>query len=166
MQTIFIHNTLNSDSDVGRSSPREKPEAEVETWTSLPKASYTVLKDKQIRDLLAAQDLSTAGDRSQLISRHERSARFICLCYQQNFTMFSRWVALYNANLDRSPTLRRRLAELRLEMRRWEEDRRASRKDPLKIDLTEYRVRVPFICTPDMLKHDQPLYPACEQGRI
>jgi hypothetical protein len=24
-------------------------------------------------------------------------------------------------------------------MRRWEEDRRASRKDPLKIDLTEYR---------------------------
>lgn len=60
-------------SNVGRSSPREKPEAEVETMTYLPKASYTVLKDKQIRDLLGAHDLSTAGDRSQLISRHERS---------------------------------------------------------------------------------------------
>ena len=79
--TICIHNTISSDSDVGRSTPREKSEAEVETWTPLPKASYTVLKDKQIRDLLAAQDLSTAGDRSQLISRHERSARFICLSY-------------------------------------------------------------------------------------
>ena len=58
--------------------------------------------------------------------------------------MLSRWVALYNANLDRSVALRKRLAELRLEMRRWEEDRRASRKDPLKIDLAEYRVRVPL----------------------
>ncbi|KAF8274245.1 hypothetical protein EI94DRAFT_845129 [Lactarius quietus] len=105
----------------GSGKDKEKPETDVETWTPLPKASYTVLKDKQIRDLLAAQDLSTTGDRSQLISRHER------------------WVALYNANLDRSPALRKRLAELRLEMRHWEEDRRTSRKDPLKIDLTEYR---------------------------
>jgi len=100
---------------------KEKPEGEVDTRIPLPKASYTVLKDKQIRDLLAAHDLSTAGDRSQLISRHER------------------WVALYNANLDRSPALRKRVAELRLEMRRWEEDRRGSRKDPLKIDIAEYR---------------------------
>lgn len=66
------HKTLGNDSNVGPPSPREKPDAEVETWTPLPKASYTVLKDKQIRDLLAAQDLSTTGDRSQLISRHER----------------------------------------------------------------------------------------------
>ena len=55
---------------------REKPEAEVDT--PLPKASYTVLKDKQIRDLLAAHDLSTAGDRSQLIARHERSVSPFC----------------------------------------------------------------------------------------
>lgn len=38
-------------------------------------------------------------------------------------------------------------------MRRWEEDRRASRKDPLKIDLTEYRVRVFFICALTMVEH-------------
>jgi hypothetical protein len=71
-----MHNSLSSDSNVGCWSLREKPEAEVETWTPLPKASYAVLKDKQIRDLLAAQDLSTAGDRTQLMSRHERLALF------------------------------------------------------------------------------------------
>jgi hypothetical protein len=55
--------------------------------------------------------------------------------------MRPRWVAVYNANLDRSPALRKRAAELRSEMRRWEEDKRASRKEPLKTDITEYRVR-------------------------
>jgi E3 ubiquitin-protein ligase RAD18 len=52
-----------------------------------------------------------------------------------------RWVAVYNANLDHIPALRKRAAELRSEMRRWEEDKRASRKEPLKTDITEYRVR-------------------------
>jgi len=98
---------------------REKPDAEPDT--PLPKASYTVLKEKQIRDLLAAYDLSTSGDRPQLIARHER------------------WVSVYNANLDRSPALRKRLADLRVEMRRWEEVRRKEKKEPLKADMKEYR---------------------------
>ncbi|KAI0303529.1 hypothetical protein B0F90DRAFT_1711692 [Multifurca ochricompacta] len=105
----------------GTRSGKDKEKHEAEVDNPLPKASYTVLKDKQIRDLLAAYNLSTTGDRPQLIARHER------------------WVALYNANLDRSPILRKRPAELQLEMRRWEEDRRGARKDPLKIDITEYR---------------------------
>ena len=50
---------------------REKLSAEADT--RLPRASYSVLKDKQIRDLLTANELSTTGDRSQLIARHERS---------------------------------------------------------------------------------------------
>lgn len=54
--------------------------------------------------------------------------------------MRPRWVAVYNANLDHSPALRKRATELRSEMRRWEEDKRASRKEPLKTDITEYRV--------------------------
>jgi hypothetical protein len=58
--------------------------------------------------------------------------------------MYPRWVAVYNANLDRSPALRKRPAELRVEVRRWEEDRRGARKEPLKADITEYRVRVSF----------------------
>ncbi|KAF8479122.1 hypothetical protein DFH94DRAFT_40849 [Russula ochroleuca] len=105
----------------GKKSGKEKEKADAEPDTPLPKASYTVLKDRQIRDLLAAHDLSTVGDRAQLIARHER------------------WVALYNANLDRSPALRKRSAELRVELRRWEEDRRGSRKEPLKTDIAEYR---------------------------
>jgi len=58
---------------IGASHHREKSDAERDT--PLPKASYTVLKEKQIRDLLAAYDLTTSGDRSQLIARHERSVR-------------------------------------------------------------------------------------------
>lgn len=58
--------------------------------------------------------------------------------------MHSRWVAVYNANLNRSPALRKPRAELRVEMRRWEEDRRGSNKEPLKIDIDEYRVRTFF----------------------
>ena len=38
----------------------------------LPKASYTVLKDKQLRELLSKYELSTAGDRNALIARHQR----------------------------------------------------------------------------------------------
>ena len=56
--------TLNFDT-------REKPDGELDT--PIPKASYAVLKDRQIRDLLAENDLSTSGDRSQLVARHERS---------------------------------------------------------------------------------------------
>jgi len=56
-------------------------------------------------------------------------------------------VTLYNANLDRSPTLRKRPADLRVEMRRWEEDRRVLKKEPLKTDIAEYRVRTfAFLC--------------------
>ena len=56
--------------------------------------------------------------------------------------MRPRWVAVYNANLDHTnPALRKRAAELRSELRRWEEDKRASRKEPLKTDITEHRVR-------------------------
>lgn len=105
----------------GKKSGKEKEKADPELHTPIPRASYTVLKDKQIRDLLAAHDLSTSGDRSQLIARHER------------------WVAVYNANLNSSLALRKRATELRSEMRRWEEEKRASRKEPLKIDITEYR---------------------------
>ena len=48
---------------------------------------------------------------------------------------------MYNANLDRSPALRKRLADLRVEMRRWEEVRRKEKKEPLRADIKEYRVR-------------------------
>ena len=75
-----------------------------------------------------------------------------------------RWVAVYNANLDHSPALRKRLAELRTEMRRWEEDRRGPRKEPLKTDITEYRVRASLLSQVD-LRHNQAIA-ACKQSRV
>ncbi|KAI0045147.1 hypothetical protein FA95DRAFT_1561436 [Auriscalpium vulgare] len=76
----------------------------------LPKVSYAVLKEKQIRELLAEHDLPTTGERSLLIARHQR------------------WITLYNANLDHHPSQRRRTAELRTELRKWEDDRKAITK--------------------------------------
>ncbi len=75
------------------------------------------------------------------------------------------WVAVYNANLDRSPALRKRPAELRLEMRRWAEDKRASKKEPLKTDITEYRVRTPLLSLCG-LRHNQATIVACKQSRV
>ena len=66
---FYLH--LVRGADVQLLYHREKADPELDT--PIPKASYTVLKDKQIRDLLAAHDLSTSGDRSQLIARHDRS---------------------------------------------------------------------------------------------
>lgn len=76
----------------------------------LPKVSYAVLKDKVLKDLLISQKLPTTGDRSAWIARHQR------------------WVMIYNANLDKSEGNRKGLAELRIELRKWEEDRKVSKK--------------------------------------
>ena len=71
---------------------------------------------------------------------------------------------MYNANLDRSPALRKRPTELRVEMRRWEEDRRGSRKEPLKTDITEYRVRN-YLISLGGLGHNQAVV-ARKQSRV
>ncbi|EIM90270.1 uncharacterized protein STEHIDRAFT_74932 [Stereum hirsutum FP-91666 SS1] len=93
----------------------------------LPKVSYSMLKDKRIRDYLAEWDLSTTGDKSALTARHQR------------------WVMIYNANLDRGPTQRKQVPELRAEMKRWEDERKAvatgrkmSGKEAVK-DTVEYQ---------------------------
>lgn len=143
---------------------REKLDAEADTPLPLPKASYSVLKDKQIRDLLAVQELPTAGDRSQLIARHERSVRYFSLHRWNKPIIPSRWVTLYNANLDRSPALRKRSADLRVEMRRWEEDRRVLKKEPLKTDIAEYRVRA-FVFLLIRLMIEVTAV-ACQQSRV
>jgi E3 ubiquitin-protein ligase RAD18 len=142
---------------------REKADPELDT--PIPKASYTVLKDKQIRDLLAAHDLSKSGDRSQLIARHERSVSQSLSRIWNRIIMRPRWVAVYNANLDRSPALRKRAAELRSEMQRWEEDKRALRKEPLKTDITEYRVRTCLLSLGG-LRHNQAIIVARKQSRV
>ncbi|KAL4065277.1 hypothetical protein J3A83DRAFT_4166584 [Scleroderma citrinum] len=76
-----------------------------EAMERLPKVSYAVLKDKAVKDLLLSQKLPTTGDRSVWIPRHQR------------------WVMMNNANLDKSEGNRKSLAELRSELKRWEEER-------------------------------------------
>ncbi|KAF9009454.1 hypothetical protein BDQ17DRAFT_1062312 [Cyathus striatus] len=72
----------------------------------LPKASYGTLKDRALKELLAEQSLSVNGDRNQWIERHRK------------------WVMIYNANLDRSEANRKTKAELRKELKKWEDDTR------------------------------------------
>ncbi|KAF8842496.1 hypothetical protein BDN67DRAFT_989054 [Paxillus ammoniavirescens] len=71
----------------------------------LPKVSYAVLKDKALKDLLLSQKLPISGDRNAWITRHQR------------------WVMLYNANLDKTGH-RKIPSELRMELRKWEEDQK------------------------------------------
>ncbi|KZV70607.1 hypothetical protein PENSPDRAFT_579153 [Peniophora sp. CONT] len=93
----------------------------------LPKVSYNMLKDKQIRDLLAEQELPTTGDHTTLVARHQR------------------WVSIYNANVDRNPQYRRRISELRAELRKWEKEREAglkkssSKEAAMQVNVKEYR---------------------------
>ncbi|KAG1736814.1 hypothetical protein EDB19DRAFT_1720511 [Suillus lakei] len=72
----------------------------------IPKASYDVLKDKQVKDLLHAHNLPIIGDRKTWIVRHQR------------------WVMIFNANLDKSGSNRKNTKELRTELKNWEDNRK------------------------------------------
>ncbi|KAG2157630.1 uncharacterized protein EDB93DRAFT_803321 [Suillus bovinus] len=72
----------------------------------IPKASYDLLKDKQVKDLLHAHNLSVLGDRKMWIARHKR------------------WVMIFNANLDKSVSNRKNTKELRNELKNWEDSRK------------------------------------------
>lgn len=72
----------------------------------IPKASYDVLKDKQVKDLLHAHSLPILGDRKTWIARHQR------------------WVMIFNANLDKSGSNRKTTQELRNELKNWEDNRK------------------------------------------
>ncbi|EJD06122.1 uncharacterized protein FOMMEDRAFT_166391 [Fomitiporia mediterranea MF3/22] len=87
----------------GKKKPISSRENEGGTIERLPKPSYSVLKDKKVREMLAEQELSTAGSREQLIARH------------------TQFVLLFNANLDRAEHLRKSTAELRRELKKWED---------------------------------------------
>lgn len=71
----------------------------------IPKASYDLLKDKQVKDLLHAHNLPILGDRKTWIARHQR------------------WVMIFNANLDKSGP-RKNTKELRNELKNWEDNRK------------------------------------------
>ncbi|KIJ69652.1 hypothetical protein HYDPIDRAFT_79970 [Hydnomerulius pinastri MD-312] len=83
----------------------ERMQARHDATERLPKVSYAVLKDKVLKDLLLSQKLPVSGDRNTWITRHQR------------------WVMLFNANLDKAGR-RKTASELRVELKRWEEDKK------------------------------------------
>ena len=49
-------------------------------------------------------------------------------------------MVLYNANLDRSPNNRKTTAELKKDLKRWEEERPPRKKKPVVSDVLGYQV--------------------------
>ncbi|KDQ59637.1 hypothetical protein JAAARDRAFT_153620 [Jaapia argillacea MUCL 33604] len=90
----------------GKGRPKERGIDE----EPIPKASYHTLKDKQLRELLLDHHLPVSGDRSTWITRHQR------------------WVMLWNANLDKSPNLRKSANDLRSELKKWEAEKTGKKK--------------------------------------
>ncbi|KAG2348402.1 hypothetical protein BDR05DRAFT_874190 [Suillus weaverae] len=96
----------------------------------IPKASYDVLKDKQVKDLLHAHSLPIFGDRKTWIARHQR------------------WVMIFNANLDKSGSNRKNMKELRNELKNWEDNRK---RRHLVDDTATHIVGPPFLLSLRML---------------
>ncbi|KAF5330398.1 hypothetical protein D9619_005602 [Psilocybe cf. subviscida] len=86
----------------------------------LPLASYNTLKDRQLKDMLSEHGLPLTGDRSTWEQRHQH------------------WVILYNSNLDKSVANRRTKADLKRDLKKWEEDMAKKRKQPT-IDSVSYQ---------------------------
>ncbi|KAF9533516.1 hypothetical protein CPB83DRAFT_757682 [Crepidotus variabilis] len=92
----------------------------------LPIQSYTTLKDRQLKDMLQQYELPVTGDRPIWEQRHQR------------------WVTIYNANRDKSVIHRKAKAELRRELKSWEEDLAKRKKgadhtlvdDPISYQIT------------------------------
>ncbi|KAF9057143.1 hypothetical protein BJ165DRAFT_1418665 [Panaeolus papilionaceus] len=86
----------------------------------LPMATYATLKDRQLKDMLLEQGLPVGGDRGVWEERHKR------------------WVMIYNANLDRSTTNRKKKSELLRELKKWE-DEHARKKKVVVGDVVAYQ---------------------------
>lgn len=114
----------------GRDSDDEHP---------LPIQTYATLKDRQLKEMLQEHDLPVTGNRSKWEQRHQRYAlsSFLEAGYIQSF--MTRWVMLYNSNLDRSSTNRKSRTELRGDLRKWEEEM-SRRKKTAVHNVLEYQV--------------------------
>jgi E3 ubiquitin-protein ligase RAD18 len=94
--------------------------ARAEPSEPLPKVSYSTLKDKAIKALLAEQGLPGTGTKAAWIARHKRSVPAL-LRPRVADAQARRFVMTWNANLDRAPGTRKSADELRAELRRWED---------------------------------------------
>ncbi|KLO10664.1 hypothetical protein SCHPADRAFT_942681 [Schizopora paradoxa] len=101
--SVFQSNSRTSSRDSSSKGKSSRSPSTTSTNERLPKVSYSVQKDKKIRDLLQEHGLSLNGTREQQIARHQH------------------YVTLYNANLDRPPAQCKSTDELRRELRKWED---------------------------------------------
>ncbi|KAG6811325.1 hypothetical protein H0H92_007989 [Tricholoma furcatifolium] len=76
----------------------------------LPKAAYSTLKDKRLKEMLVEYGLPTSGDRPQWIQRHQR------------------WVILYNSNLDKALLHRKSKDDLLKDLKKWEDEKSKRKK--------------------------------------
>ncbi|KAG6890381.1 hypothetical protein C0992_001772 [Termitomyces sp. T32_za158] len=96
---------------MGKSSKgKQKDNGNDDDEYPLPKASYSTLKDRQLKDMLIENGLPTGGDRNQWIQRHQH------------------WVITFNANLNKSSKYRKSKEELKRELKKWEEERSKGKK--------------------------------------
>lgn len=105
----------------------------------LPIQTYATLKDRQLKDMLQKHDLPVTGDRSNWEQRHQRYVLSPSpeACYILSF--MTRWVMLYNSNLDRSLANRKTRTALRGELQKWEEEM-SKRKKIVVHDILDYQV--------------------------
>jgi E3 ubiquitin-protein ligase RAD18 len=70
--------------------------------SKLPRPNYGVMKEAEIRKMLADLQLSKNGSKDRIVERHRQ------------------WVTLYNANLDASPKVQKTDLQLRRELAEWD----------------------------------------------
>ncbi|CCM05056.1 uncharacterized protein FIBRA_07259 [Fibroporia radiculosa] len=104
---------LGSDSGSSRRAKekgkgKERAGGELSEDEYLPKVSYHTIKDKRLLELLHEHELPTTGERAAWVRRHEK------------------WVMMHNANADRASSDRRTRAQLRRDLRAWEDGLRAA----------------------------------------
>ncbi|KAF8955440.1 hypothetical protein BDZ97DRAFT_1907635 [Flammula alnicola] len=88
----------------------------------LPISSYTTLKDKQLKDMLAQQNLSLTGDRTNWEQRHRRYVGDAVQC-----------------QFGQSLPNRKTKAELKRDLKKWEEDM-TKKKKPVITDVIGYQI--------------------------
>ncbi|KAI0373293.1 hypothetical protein BV20DRAFT_1119336 [Pilatotrama ljubarskyi] len=97
--------------DKGKGKARAMEGDEDSEPEHIPKVAYDIHPQKRIAEMLSDWGLPTHGDKNALVRRH------------------SKWVVLYNANVDRAPEHRRSLEQLRNDLRRMEDAELRTRKE-------------------------------------
>ena len=106
----------------------------------LPIQTYATLKDKQLKEMLQQYGLPVNGSRAIWEQRHQRYD-LVSMPQTSVFLSFvQRWVMLHNSNLDRSLANRKSKAELRKDLKKWEDEMPKKKKTVIH-DVLDYQVR-------------------------